>query len=110
MTEFVKKRRCQCKNITNNLICKNKFYKFNILNNKKFCTFHYKYYSNYYATIIQKIYRSYKCRKIINNIYIKLPNDLQNKIINYIREKYYYQKYLKKLDTLVSKKLINEIF
>lgn len=104
-----KKIRCECKNIINNSTCKNKFYEINIINNKKFCTFHYKYYTNYYATIIQKNYRSFKCRKTINNIYIKLPIDLQNKIINYIREKYYHEKYIKTLENIVLKKLINEI-
>lgn len=110
MIKVVKKKiRCQCKNITNNFICKNKIYEFNIFNNKKYCTFHYNYYTNYYVTIIQKIYRSYKCRKTINNIYIKLPSDLQNKIINYMRENYYYEKYIKILENIVSKKLINEM-
>ena len=64
-----------------------------LLNNKRFCKFHYKYYYNYYITTIQKYYRAYRQRRLVKNIYKKLPNDLQRHIIYFIRQDYYYQKY-----------------
>ena len=44
-----------------------------IINNKRSCTLHMKYYNNIYATKIQSYYRAFKIRKKLNNIYIKLP-------------------------------------
>lgn len=42
------------------------------------------YYHNKYAITIQSIYRGYKKRKYLNNIYNKLPDDLQNHILYFI--------------------------
>ena len=103
-----KKKRCQCINLTTNLVCKNKSTNINIFNKKRYCTFHYNFYKNYFVTIIQKLYKGYKTRRVYNNIFIKLPYDLQGKIVNYMREKYYYQKYLKTINNIVSKKISNQ--
>lgn len=101
--------RCQCKNITNNLICKNKMKNPNYFIGKKFCNFHYNYYTNKNATIIQKFYKSYKCKRYVNNIYKKLPLDIQN-IINYkIREQHYIDKYHNVIKNIIITKMIKFI-
>lgn len=101
--------KCKCQNITNNKICKNKMKNPFYINNKPICKFHYSYYYEKYVLIIQKHYKSYKQRKIINNIYKNLPCDIQNKILYYVNEDYYYKKYLKTITNIVEKKIINVI-
>tara|TARA_B100001057_G_scaffold496670_1_gene598714 strand:+ start:193 stop:771 length:579 start_codon:yes stop_codon:yes gene_type:complete len=96
-------KRCRSKNITNNKICHNK--NIIVLNYKPFCTIHYKYYINYYATIIQRYYKGYKQRKTIKNIYNKLPIDLQKHIIYFIRQDHYYNKYKKIINKIIQAKI-----
>ena len=110
-TKFNKPKRCQCKNI-NGKTCKNKskiLYKFN---NNYFCWFHKNLnnslITNYlikYVILIQSYYRGYKQRKLIRNIYIKLPDDIQHKIIHIIRQDYYFKKRLKNIEALMINKL-----
>lgn len=71
--------------------CQKCYYK--LINNKKLCWTHYNKKYIKYIILIQKIYRGYKCKKIIKNIFIKLPIDLQHKIINYNRSDIYHKKY-----------------
>lgn len=47
----------------------------------------------YSATKIQKIWKGKRNREILNNIYIKLPIDIQLKIIFYIRKNYLIKKH-----------------
>ena len=101
--------RCQCKNITNEKICLNKSKKLFIVNNKKYCMFHMKYYYHSYAIIIQSIYRGYKKRKYLNNIYNKLSYDLQNHILYFIRKDFYIEKLNNKLDLIINNKINNFI-
>ena len=54
---------------------------------------------------IQKIYRAYKVRQKIKNIYIKLPNDIQNIILYYINLQNYYNNYYNKIKSIVNKKV-----
>ena len=98
-------RRCQCKNVTNNLICKNKSNNLYTLFNKKYCSYHYSYYTKRYAINIQKIFRGNKTRKNIKNIYMNLPDDIQRKIVYYIREQHYYNKYKNVMRKIVYNKL-----
>jgi hypothetical protein len=105
----MKAQRCQCKNITNNKICLNKSKKLFIVNNKKYCKFHMNYYHNNYAIIIQSIYRGYKKRQYLNNIYNKLPYDLQNNILYFIKKDFYIEKLNNKLDLIVNNKINNYI-
>ncbi len=105
--------RCECKNITNNKICHNKSRNIMILNNKRICNFHYWYYYNIYSIIIQKYYKGYKQRKLIKNIYIKLPIDLQRHIIYFIRQDHYYKRYKKTINKIIEPKLsrlISELY
>ena len=53
---------------------------------------------------IQKIFRGYKTRKKIKNIYIKLPNDIQDIILYYINLPIYCNNYYKKIRNIVNKK------
>ena len=53
---------------------------------------------------IQKIFRGYKIRKKINNIYKKLPSDIQDIILHYINLPIYYTNYYKKIRNIVNKK------
>ena len=88
--------RCQFKNLTNNNICKHKSKIAYYIFDKKCCLFHYNYYGKLYVINIQRIYRGYKCRKYLNNVYARLPDDLQNIVKFYINQDMYYKKYIKK--------------
>ena len=97
--------RCQCRNITNNKICANRSKNMYLIKNKRHCTFHYNYYRYNYTIIIQKYYRGYKTRRLLNNIYKKLPDDIQDIISYYIREDFHYKKYITILKKIINKKL-----
>ena len=61
---------------------------------------------NYCVKIIQKIYRAYRCRRYMNNIYKKLPCDLQAYIIHkYLRRDYYVKKFNYRLEIILNNKL-----
>ena len=102
--------RCQCRNIINNKICLNKSNNLFIINNKYYCNFHMNYYYNKYVIIIQAYYRGHKIRNKINNIYKKLPYDIQYNILNIIYSDFYNAKLNKKLEILVTNKLNNFIY
>ena len=68
---------------------------------------HLKYYHDKEATIIQKCYKGYRVRKMINDIYKRLPDDIQRKIIYFIREDYYYNNYKKVLKDTIESKIEN---
>lgn len=82
----------KCSAFTNNKKrCKNKF-KF-VIENHKFCTQHTN--INYKIKVIkiQKVWRSYRKRIFIDNVFKNLPNDLQKKILFYVRENHLIKKY-----------------
>ncbi len=97
--------RCQCRNVTNHKICAHRSKNMYFIERKRFCTFHLNYHMKRYATIIQKFFRGYNHRKLLNIIYKKLPHDIQRKIIYYIREDFHYQKYINVLKKIINKKL-----
>lgn len=43
---------------------------------------------NNFCINIQKHFRGYYCRRLLKNIYFKLPDDIQRKVIFYMREQY----------------------
>ena len=98
-------QRCQCKNLTNNKICSRKSKIMHIVNFKRYCTFHYYYHMHSFAKTIQKIYRGYRIRKFLNNVYYKLPDDLQFYVSKVIQRDNSYQKYKELLNNIVSKKI-----
>ena len=53
--------RCQCKNVTNNLVCKNRQRQMYTILGKRCCAFHYNYYAKESTIHIQRIFRGYKC-------------------------------------------------
>lgn len=59
---------------------------------------------------IQKTFRGYKTRKKINNIYKKLPNDIQNIVLYYINLPIYYNNYYKKIKNIIYKKTKNLLY
>ena len=79
---------------------------FIIINNKKYCWCHSKLVYNNFIIKIQKIYKGYIKRKKLKNLYKNLPEDIQKKIINYIRQDYYTFKY----NNSVIKILKNKIY
>jgi hypothetical protein len=98
--------RCQIINTTNNLKCKHKTRNPFLINGRYLCAQHFRYYyGEYYTTYIQKLYRGYKQRRIIHNIYKKLPSDLQRKILYYTREQHYYEKYISTISKIVNPKI-----
>ena len=57
------------------------------------------------AVKIQSYYKGYKTKKYLNNIFNRLPKDLQNHIVYFIRKDFYIEKLNKKLESLVTKKI-----
>ena len=104
-TEQIKSKRCKFRNVTNNNICKNRIKFPYFINDKICCVIHYKYYRESYVITIQTYYRSYRKRKIINNVYRKLPDDIQRKIIVNVRKDFYYKKYLNTIRKIICKKI-----
>lgn len=83
--------RCSSRASNTSLICK-KNYSF-LINNKRYCYIHAKMAFNKYAIYIQRIWCGHKIRNKLTNIYCKLPDDLQRKILFYIRESYLLEKH-----------------
>ena len=88
---FLMSKRCSCFAITTSKNCK-KNYSF-IIGGKKYCTIHTKIMFNKYAILIQKIWKGYRTRCLMKNIYTKLPDELQRKIIFHVRENYLIKKH-----------------
>ena len=86
--------------------CSNKNCKKPIFLNK-FCLNHYKLHYITHVIIIQKIYKGYRCRKKINSIYKKLPDELQSKILFYIKEPILYNNYCNTINKIIRKNTIH---
>jgi hypothetical protein len=84
-------KRCQCLAVTTSRVCKKTFSY--IIYNKRYCIIHARQIYSQYAQYIQKIWRAYRNRNIINNIYIKLPDELQRIVIFYIKKNYLIKKH-----------------
>lgn len=84
-------KRCSCYAVTTRHICKKKF-SF-IIQNKRFCHIHARYEFNKYALLIQKYWVGYRARCMMKNVYTKLPDELQRKILFYVRENYLIKKH-----------------
>ena len=72
---------------------------------KKYCTKHYTYFFNKNALIIQKNYKKYITNKKLNNIFYKLPNDLQKHVLYFMNKDIYYKKYKEKIYKIILKRL-----
>ena len=73
--------------------------------NKNYCYMHFQKTYNSFIIKIQKIFRGFKIRKKLNNIYKKLPEDIQNLIISYIRRDINKQ-YLLAVNRVINKKIL----
>jgi len=85
--------KCESYTKISNYTLKCKCKKFILINNKSFCYFHSIITFNKSILIIQKHYKGFYIRKKLNNIFLKLPYDLRNKIIFHIRENFLIKKY-----------------
>ena len=96
------------KKLLKNFLCKNhaKFF----INSKNICITHSKLLYNKYAIYIQKVYRRYKCNKYLNNIYKKLPEDLQILIKYNINKNLYIDKENKIISKIIYKKCDDIIY
>lgn len=87
------------------IICKKYKYPIFLLCKNFYCINHSKLLFNHFVVLIQKIYRAYKVRRILNKIYFKLPRDLQIHILNFnfIKTNHINEKnYLKIINTIVT--------
>ena len=98
MTKII---RCQCKNSINGKRCLRRCQMIYHFENKYYCLQHYQIILNKYALMIQKIFRGFKHRKLVNKIYKNLPDDIQYKILNFVRQDYYYKKYKNRLNIII---------
>lgn len=72
--------------------------------NKPFCLNHAKLLYNKPTTVIQRHYRGYKARRLLNNIYYNLPTDLQHIVISYMNTEHYKQKYVRTIQNIIIRK------
>ena len=92
----------------NNIRCK--ILNFNLqIGNSYYCHIHTSFLFKKYIIIIQKIYRGYKCRKKLKNIFNKLPRDIQEIILNKVNESIYYKRYCLKINNIINNKCRNII-
>ena len=96
--------RCRCKT-NKNLVCKKKGI-FEI-QDKLYCSIHANKLFKFNIIKIQKVYRGYKIRKLLNKIYYNLPLDLQRKILFHVRENHLLKNYYKVIDKIIVNKLNN---
>lgn len=104
---FNKPKRCQ--SITQSgTVCRVRKCTIYKINGKYHCRIHFNYNFVKFIIIIQKYWRSYYCRKKVNNIYKHLPYDLQQKIIWHMREDKYYINLTQSINKII-KKRTNEL-
>ena len=98
-------KRCSCFAVTTGLKCKLKTK--NKYCNKYVCHVHAAILFNYSILYIQKMYIGYRTRRKLKNIFVKLPNDLQNIVLWYMREPIYIKRYYNVIRKILGKKIIN---
>ena len=102
MTKII---RCQCKNSINGKRCLRRCQMIYHFENKYYCLQHYQIILNKYALMIQKIFTGFKHRKLVNKIYKNLPDDIQYKILNFVRQDYYYKRYKNRLNIIIANRM-----
>ena len=70
------------------------------------CTIHYKKLINKNALLIQSVFRGNKIRSKLNNILVKLPDDIQRIIIKNVREDYYNTKKNNIIDKIINNRVL----
>jgi hypothetical protein len=99
--------RCSVYNSSRNNVCKRKMKSPKKIHNKNLCAMHYKLACTKTAIVIQKNYKGHRIREKINNIYKKLPCELQYRILFYIKQDHYYNMYLKTIGRIAENKIVN---
>ena len=97
--------RCQSKNSTNGKRCLRKCLIIYGVQKKHYCFQHYQIARHTYVIIIQKVFRGFRQRKLVNKIYKNLPDDIQYKILNFVRQDYHYKRYKKSLNTIIASRM-----
>ena len=106
MTKF--KDRCSCLASSTNRKCKQSGKAFNI-QNKKYCFIHANILFSQSADIIKKAFAGFLVRRKLKNIFYLLPDDLQRKIIGYIREPHLLKKHhYKPIQRILEKRYNND--
>lgn len=98
--------RCQCRNITNKKICRKKGKVLYMVKNKLYCKNHFHYYRDIYALKIQSVWKGLIQRRMLDKIYKRLPDDLQYKILYYVKRDTYQKRYIKIIKKAVEKRII----
>jgi len=89
------KNKCSCKVIINNYSNKTRCCKGNVYGNfagKNFCFVHAQKILSDKVIYIQKIQRGRRCRQLVENIYKKVPSEIQGLISEYLKREYYIEK------------------
>lgn len=102
--------RCQCRNISNNKICLKKCRTLYMVEKKLYCKNHFYYYRNVFATKIQSLWRGFKQRRMMNVIYKRLPEEIQYKILYFVKRETYQRRYINKIKNIIEFKLGNIYF
>jgi hypothetical protein len=93
-------KRCQAFTLKNRK-CK-KIFTF-VCSATKMCCIHAAIYASNYAVLIQKIYRAYHSRKYLQKFKL-MPRDIQCRILFYMREPHYINKYNKSLQKILCRR------
>ena len=96
-------KRCGCRALSTSKICLNKYvFKFG---QERYCTIHARMKFNDRVGLIQKIWRGYRTRGMLNKVYKRLPEELQEKINFLVRENYLIKKHHHQvIDKIIQKK------
>lgn len=95
-------KRCSCTAISTGLKCKIKTR--NIYRGKYVCHIHSNILFNRSILLIQKIYIGYRTRQKFKIIFIRLPTDLQKRVLWYMRESLYIKRYHNVITKILDKK------
>ena len=101
-----RKNKCSCKvdiNNTNKTRCC-KAYVYGNFGGKNFCFIHAQKVISKYAILIQKIQRGKRCRQLVEEIYKKVPYEIQNIISEYLKKEYYIERASKTFLIILTKK------
>jgi hypothetical protein len=72
---------------------------------KLYCNNHCQYYRNIFALKIQSLWRGFKQRRMMNTIFKRLPEELQIKILYFVKRDTYQRRYISKIRNIIELKL-----
>tara|TARA_A100001011_G_C14294305_1_gene837686 strand:+ start:1244 stop:1912 length:669 start_codon:yes stop_codon:yes gene_type:complete len=95
--------RCSCLT-KHNKICRLSSI-FNI-NSNRYCSIHAKLLFNYHTILIQKNYRRFRVRKKVDTIIKRVPDDVRDIILFYMREELYNKRYNESIEKIIINKTV----